>query len=400
MATFTYVPNILVAESLGSITGKAVGNFSAKASTAILKAKEQLSKVCEKALSGDPNAYSELDNIERTLSALQSSANGIKSTVNTISTLTVSMNAALQAAKVALRLANMLAFLPVPPPATMAFDLLGELVAQLSEVISALEALTKTLNSLLDNMLTGLSTLVNQLSTLKLSKSLDSVLGTKANLAKELADNTSSKDIKDLHDSGLVDNTGTSFFTKVGSVFTSDVNRLEIDLDGIGINLSVKIQNRIRGGKVGDIIVVTPEKTIQLVDSIRSRSAFYRFLVVNGKEELSELYNEAVDILAELPLSIKLKSDLHKLDVENHIKPEQQITLDELRYYRVPNSLLVYRLDIVVDPNSPEVAARRYVTATETTTGKLFYTGPKTFALDDNLLFLEARVDLDNLFLM
>ena len=114
-------------------------------------------------------------------------------------------------------------------------------------------------------------------------------------------------------------------------------------------------------------------------------------IAVDGPEDAYNFLVDLVGVINAAGINLEGQDKFRKAFGEQKLDKNK-------RYYTTPNGDIL-ELEVVVDPKSPSIAPLYYVTATDTKTKIIVYTGTKTFATDEDVLFDEATVRLDSIFL-
>lgn len=273
---------------------------------------------------------------------------------------------------------------------------LKELIKQLKDNIIAIQMICEIPNFLLAFLTRQLQRMDNALMSMEVRIALEEeVLAGKLNLGE----------LKDL---GLVDEDGIYIFSRLGPIFVGE----EKD-NSKACNLTTFDQFKLppfgRPGKYDGIIEkftfvpadISPKvpfnEKAQLVGlnglSLKWDKEFDRWKCYSDKDALIDLDNRIRDInSSNIPDSIKdnIKSILSRLkDLD---KQEQE---DPNKFlHRGPDGTL-YKLYIIPDENSPQIAPRSFAIAKDPS-GVTVLRGPKSFSSDVDVLLDEIKFRIDN----
>jgi len=230
MATFSYIPETAIPEVLSGALGKVVGVIQQKAEEAIVKVEQ---KVIEAALKEASKV--DITPIENTVNGVDKGIETVQTSIETLDKVMSTIEAPVKALDIALKILKALPA-PVPPPVTVALNLLSELIAQLKQIVSSVSTVTGMVNSSLEPIESKIELIRQALNLLKASQALGELAST-------------SEGAKELQEAGILDvTTGTNIFDKLIQVVLKNEETLigfgdlkGIDLESAYVKKLVKL---------------------------------------------------------------------------------------------------------------------------------------------------------------
>lgn len=237
--------------------------------------------------------------------------------------------------------------------------LIKEFIVQIGEDIEGIEVVLETPNNFLNSIGRITSRLDGALKSCE----------TEASLRAQVENGTISE--QELKDLGLVDDDGIYIFSTLGPLF---VGNLAIDDNG-------NLINQDTGSKIDGNEISSNGENLDLNEDDKLRKANKQLQDILKKIEFSNLPETT-------------KNEIRKnLNLFKNINIGNQV--EDSRFFHTGPNGIVYRLEILPDPESPSIAPRNFAVAREPG-GVIVLRGPKSFSSSVDVLLNEIKFRIDN----
>lgn len=384
MAIYTKISASGVGLSLSKVLGKSVGKFTSTAketitSTLQQRVEELKQKITDREISAEEleknidNIREILENILKQLRSLQESLEILESTIETIKVPVKALKAALAVLKL-IPLPQRWLIVAVTTVYSDQLEKISELIAQIEEIANSLLSLKSTLYNLLEKIIQFIENLLRILDLLKI---LHAVM----------------KAVEDIETK--IDSLSGTY--EMSELSTYSLGSRDVGTDSLAgqlNSLNKDLQDLRNMGFIDEDNSLNP-----FLDTFRD------FTIYTDSSASDQTYQSGLDMLDRLQnsgLSIDIKNSLQgtlnniAIGTLNSVTVNRSGGTDANRYYTTRGGQ-VLTLKIVVDPKSPKIAPRRYVSVSDES-GTVVYEGTKSFAESDDILIEETKVRLVQLF--
>ena len=339
---FVNIPRSKLLGSMGRIVGKLLGKLSAQGVSMLSEVQSEFRR------EGCP-APDKLGRTANKASKLKSQLGSIDSRMSKIAALPPKLKAPQKGLKAAIKI---ILSLPIPQSVPPGFGIPVNITTKFADILHLLKEFVIQLGEDIEGIEAILELPADYLSSLKsISGRVDSAIKAceiENNLKSQLAKGKVDK--KDLQDIGILDDDEIFIFSKLGPIF---IGNLEIDDNG---KIITKETGQSRNSKSTD--------TSNQDTNISTGSDLAASLNPNSTpEEANEVLLETLRRIQDSNLDTEIKNEL-RLVIEGFIiKDEATIPQGEF-FHTGPNGI-TYKLEIITDPNSPQVAPKRFAVAIE-----------------------------------
>lgn len=370
---FVNIPRSKLLGSMGRIVGKLLGKLSAQGVTMLSEVQSEFRR------EGCP-APDKLGRTSNKASKLKSQLGSIDSRISKIAALPPKLKAPQKGLKAAIKI---ILSLPIPQSVPPGFGIPVNITTKFADILHLLKEFVIQLGEDIEGIEAILELPADYLSSLKsISGRVDSAIKAceiENNLKSQLAEGKVDK--KDLQDIGILDDDEVFIFSKLGPIF---IGNLEIDDNG---KIVTKETGQSRNNKSTD--------TSDQDSNISTGSDLAASLNLNSTpEEANEVLLETLRRIQDSNLDIEIKNELRLVIESFIIKDESTIPQGEF-FHTGPNGI-TYKLEIITDPNSPQVAPKRFAVAIEPRDNIVVLKGQPSFSSSTKILLEEIKFRIDN----
>lgn len=370
---FVNIPRSKLLGSMGRIVGKLLGKLSAQGVSMLSEVQSEFRR------EGCP-APDKLGRTANKASKLKSQLGSIDSRMSKIAALPPKLKAPQKGLKAAIKI---ILSLPIPQSVPPGFGIPVNITTKFADILHLLKEFVIQLGEDIEGIEAILELPADYLSSLKsISGRVDSAIKAceiENNLKSQLAEGKVNK--KDLQDIGILDDDEIFIFSKLGPIF---IGNLEIDDNG---KIITKETGQSRNNKSADISDQSTNISTgsNLADSLNLNST---------PEEANGVLLETLRRIQDSNLDVEIKNEL-RLVIEGFIiKDEATIPQGEF-FHTGPNGI-TYKLEIITDPNSPQVAPKRFAVAIEPRDNVVVLKGQPSFSSSTKILLEEIKFRIDN----
>lgn len=370
---FVNIPRSKLLGSMGRIVGKLLGKLSAQGVSMLSEVQSEFRR------EGCP-APDKLGRTANKASKLKSQLGSIDSRMSKIAALPPKLKAPQKGLKAAIKI---ILSLPIPQSVPPGFGIPVNITTKFADILHLLKEFVIQLGEDIEGIEAILELPADYLSSLKsISGRVDSAIKAceiENNLKSQLAEGRVDK--KDLQNIGILDDDEIFIFSKLGPIF---IGNLEIDDNG---KIITKETGQSRNSKSTD--------TSNQDTNISTGSDLAASLNLNSTpEEANEVLLETLRRIQDSNLDTEIKNEL-RLVIEGFIiKDEATIPQGEF-FHTGPNGI-TYKLEIITDPNSPQVAPKRFAVAIEPRDNVVVLKGQPSFSSSTKILLEEIKFRIDN----
>ena len=384
------MPYVNIPDSgLGGATAKIVGKLQGQITAQVLKKANDIVNNLNK--QGCPNS-NDLKRLRQQKAQLDSAIGSISGKLSKFKKLPKKLKAPLGGFKAALKI---ILSLPIPQAVPPGFGLpinittkyadtmhlLKEFIKQIDETIKSIEVVLDTPGTTLNSIERILNRADSALKVCELGAVLEDEIG-KGNITVEELTNIG---IYDNQGNYTLENSNRDFFEESpskrfrgkwlnGVEYLKDEN---VKYNGVKWSCLKDHTSNISGGKETGPPGVGPWKTLSSIQTDTSNSLL-----------------SSLNSLNDSNLSFTAKKNIK--DFLNTFKttPKAQ-TIDDSKFFHTGPDGETYSLEIINDPNSPDIAPRRFAIAT-TVSGTVKFRGQKSFSSSTEVLLKELKFRIDN----
>ena len=360
---------------------KIVGKLQGKLSANVIAQTTQISDSFR--VAGCPT-LGKLDRLKNKQQNLNKSLSSINGRLNKFKKLPKTLKVPVKALKVIIKV---ISSLPIPQSVPPGFGIpinitvkygdllvkLKEMVNQIDEIITGIEAVLETPTSQLSAISDILSRTESAISSCQVS----------AQIQEDLNNGNINED--ELKDLGLMDDEGITIFSTLGPLFVGNST-----LDNSGNLSNIKrlgTQDEIDNGATDVVIAGT---------GTGKNGAFTKSDLNNDQQGIDKAIKTLTDSLQKIDNSnLGLKDNIKSLlDTLQTITPQDKAAPGSFTY--TAENGITYALEIEKDPSSPEIAPRRFGVARTLDEGVAVIKGQPSFSSDTDVLLDEVKFRLDN----
>ena len=383
---FVNIPRSKLLGSMGRIVGKLLGKLSAQGVSMLSEVQSEFRR------EGCP-APDKLGRTANKASKLKSQLGSIDSRMSKIAALPPKLKAPQKGLKAAIKI---ILSLPIPQSVPPGFGIPVNITTKFADILHLLKEFVIQLGEDIEGIEAILELPADYLSSLKsISGRVDSAIKAceiENNLKSQLAEGKVDK--KDLQDIGILDDDEVFIFSKLGPIF---IGNLEIDDNG---KIIAKETGQSRNRKSSDksigngVSSSTDNNTDNNAGSSTGNDLAASLDLNSTPEEANEILLETLRRIQDSNLDSELKEEL-RLVIEGFIiKDESTIPQGEF-FHTGPNGI-TYKLEIITDSNSPQVAPKRFAVAIEPRDNVVVLKGQPSFSSSTKILLEEIKFRIDN----
>lgn len=370
---FVNIPRSKLLGSMGRIVGKLLGKLSAQGVSMLSEVQSEFRR------EGCP-APDKLGRTANKASKLKSQLGSIDSRMSKIAALPPKLKAPQKGLKAAIKI---ILSLPIPQSVPPGFGIPVNITTKFADILHLLKEFVIQLGEDIEGIEAILELPTDYLSSLKsISGRVDSAIKAceiENNLKSQLAEGKVNK--KDLQGIGILDDDEIFIFSKLGPIF---IGNLEIDDNG---KIITKETGQSRNSKSADT-------SDQDTNTSTSSNLAASLNLNSTPDEANEILLETLRRIQDSNLDVEIKNEL-RLVIEGFIiKDEATIPQGEF-FHTGPNGI-TYKLEIITDPNSPQVAPKRFAVAIEPRDNVVVLKGQPSFSSSTKILLEEIKFRIDN----
>ena len=370
---FVNIPRSKLLGSMGRIVGKLLGKLSAQGVSMLSEVQSEFRR------EGCP-APDKLGRTANKASKLKSQLGSIDSRMSKIAALPPKLKAPQKGLKAAIKI---ILSLPIPQSVPPGFGIPVNITTKFADILHLLKEFVIQLGEDIEGIEAILELPTDYLSSLKsISGRVDSAIKAceiENNLKSQLAEGKVNK--KDLQGIGILDDDEIFIFSKLGPIF---IGNLEIDDNG---KIITKETGQSRNSKSADT-------SDQDTNTSTSSNLAASLNLNSTPDEATEILLETLRRIQDSNLDVEIKNEL-RLVIEGFIiKDEATIPQGEF-FHTGPNGI-TYKLEIITDPNSPQVAPKRFAVAIEPRDNVVVLKGQPSFSSSTKILLEEIKFRIDN----
>lgn len=388
------MPYVNIPDSgLGGVIAKLVGKLQGQVSSQVLDRATEITNKLN--VSGCPSKR-DIQRIRRQKQSLDDSISRIDNRLSKFRRLPKKLKGPLNGLKAALKL---ILNLPIPqavPPGiglpinitTKYADLmhlLKEFIKQIDEVIQSVEVVLDTPSSTLSGITSNLSRADNAIKACE----------AQAALQDELDNGNIS--VEELTDLGVLDEDEIFIFSTLGPRLLGNNTNDNSDKRFKGKWLPGRSYKRL------DTVSYDGKKWSCLKDHISKENGDKNDGPpgVGPWSDLGAFEQQGINTLNDLLYRINnsnLSNDIKeriKGILDNFNSPLAASTVNDANFYHTGPNGIVYKLEILIDPDSPDIAPRRFAVAKDSQ-GVVVLRGPKSFSSSVEILLDEIKFRIDN----
>lgn len=445
---YVNIPNSGLGGAIGKIVGKIQGNISAKVVKQGLTMTNKLNMV------GCPTEE-DLKRLRAQKQQLDKAVKSIDGKLSKFQSLPGKLKGPLGGLKAALKI---ILTLPIPqgigiPPGPAGGLILGlpiNITTKYADTMHLLKEFVAQIGELVEAITVVLETPTGTIGAMKsnLSRADNAIRACEAELALKKELEKGNINIKDLKDAGIVDDNEIYIFSTLGPKLLAQnsslglagattegvqnpnviknglgtagdgirggngkVNTGDSKLDDLFNNGKADLSDSRFRGKWNDQVKYYEEDKVKHKDLIWICTKDHISDKNGGKESgppgvgpwktPSQLEKEAIDALnkgienldkSNLPSSVK---DTLKELLDGFVSTTEPDRANDSRFFHTGPNGILYKLEILVDPNSPQIAPRRYAIAKDPS-NVIVMKGPKSFSSSTDVLLDEIKFRIDN----
>ena len=397
------MPYVNIPDSgLGGVVALIVGKIQGKLSAAVLKQSTNITNSLN--TDGCPTD-AQLKRLRNQKQQLDNAISQIDGKLSKFKALPGKLKPPVNGLKAALKI---ILLLPIPQSVPPGFGLpinittkyadlmhlLKEFIKQIGELISSIEVVLNTPTSSLDAIKSNLSRADNALRTCEIQSALNN----------EIQNGNISKD--ELISTGLYDTSGNFILSGLGTSLLANTSNQGLGNTRNQSNSDKRFRGKWQNGvnyKKDDIVLFDIVKYLTDRDHLSNIKGDQNdgppkigpWTDVNSLEKASiDNLNTSLSKLNDSNINQDTKDNIKKL-LDNFKTPTAEVSKDSKDFYHTGPDGIVYKLEILFDPNSPQIAPRRFAIAS-TLNGVVKFRGPKSFSSSTQVLLDEIKFRIDN----
>lgn len=397
------MPYVNIPDSgLGGVVALIVGKIQGKLSAAVLKQATNITNSLN--TDGCPTG-TQLKRLRNQKQQLDNALSQIDGKLSKFKALPGKLKPPVNGLKAALKI---ILLLPIPQSVPPGFGLpinittkyadlmhlLKEFIKQIGELISSIEVVLDTPTSSLDAIKSNLSRADNALRTCEIQSALNN----------EIQNGNISKD--ELISTGLYDTSGNFILSGLGTSLLANTSNQGLGNTRNQSNSDKRFRGKWQNGvnyKKDDIVLFDIVKYLTDRDHLSNIKGDQNdgppkigpWTDIHSSEKASiDILNTSLSKLNDSNINQNTKDNIKKL-LDNFKTPTAEVSKDSKDFYHTGPDGTVYKLEILFDPNSPQIAPRRFAIAS-TLNGVVKFKGPKSFSSSTQVLLDEIKFRIDN----